>query len=101
MNIFIIKKKYCVLDFFFLMYDVPLFSPFGSVSIMVVDFYGRTREPDMCRADLKPILDQLLLIRPSARVIYSGLFKDTQQHSACFYREQLGPAPPKDMYKSS
>ena len=37
----------------------------------------------------------MLPIGPCAGVIYSWLFKYIQQHTAGFYREQMGPVPPK------
>jgi len=40
-------------------------------------------------------LDQLLPIGPHNADIYSLLFKYTQQHTAGFTENSIGPAPPK------
>jgi len=40
-------------------------------------------------------MDQLLPIGPRAGAIYSRLFKLTQQHTAGFTENGIGPAPPK------
>jgi len=49
----------------------------------------------MCSGPAFNQLDKLLLIGPRAGVIYSRLFKYTQQHIAGFTEEQLGPEPHK------